>query len=222
MINTTAVQNLVSKLNPAWFNKKKETFQQEGLYDKVTGKIFEELPFNEAIQVASDKWREVDIDLIKYCWNSFFYGGLSYDLDPETSAAMLPVDSNEIANEIIEVIYRDIEKFTDVYAINAVIEKVIESVTQQARQLQQSTGDKEYTAVLNDFLSKVINEINREFAHIKNQLALKALGGIERKLTAEICSKIAAFKLNGKRLITNVEGPLDEGQALLQVLTPGS
>lgn len=229
MINTTAVQNLVSKLDPVWFKKKKESFEQEGLYDKATGKISDELPISESFQVADDKWEEheryvkVDINFPSYCWDSFFYGSQSYSLDPETSGAVLPVDANEIAGKIIEVIYKDIEKFTDVHAINAVIEKVIESITQQAKQLQQIAGDEEYTAAINDFLSRAVNEINFEFTHIKNQLELrKVLGGTERKLTPEICSKIAAFKVNGKRLITNVEGPLDEGHALLQLLTPGS
>lgn len=90
--------------------------------------------------------------------------------------------------------------------------------------MKQDSNDPEYISFLDGFFLRVTQAIHSEFKYISRQIEFKkAYSNIERKLTPEICSKIALFKVDGNKLITNVQGPLnDKGQALFQLLTPGS
>lgn len=78
MIDTTELRNLVTTLNPSWFNEKKRIFRQEELYNKEHNKIYDTITETELVQYSEEVWKEVernisfDIDLPAYCWNSFF------------------------------------------------------------------------------------------------------------------------------------------------------
>lgn len=228
-MDTSAIRNLLSKLDYDWFKKKSDFFLKEGLYDKERKKILESFEETDYVQVDDDKWEDVEreivvnIDLDKYCWNSFFYGSLSYGMNLDDMPPEFPIDAKDVADEVVEFINKKVEKFTDVTAINTVIEAAVEAVKNETTNLQKSVPVVEYSKALDYFVINTRKEISAEFQHIKEQLRLnKQSSSIDRKLTPEICTKIANFRLGNKKFITTVEGGLDEGAALLYLLNPKS
>ena len=229
MIDTTVINQLVSKLNYEWFKKKNSFFLNEGLYNKSLEKIYDTMTETHNIRVGEDEWKEeentiiVDVDLKKYCWSSFFHGSSVANgliSESEYMNGSFPVDSRDIANEIVTVINTYTEKFTDVNAIDIVINEFIDAAKAEVENLQISVADEIYKYVMDDFIINLRHEISEKFSHIKYQLNLTdSYVTFERKLTVEVCTQLANFKIRNKRLITSVDGGHDKGIALHYALT---
>lgn len=229
-MNTAAVTDLVSKLNYDWFKEKNLFFEKEAFYDKKYDKIDGILPRSDHYEDEKGNWVEVnrdivlDIDLVKYCWSSFFNGSYAEGLlasESEYLSAKFPIDASDIARDILHIIHVYTEKFTDIKAIDVIIKEVIETIKQSVNDLQKSVKNDVYKKVLNDFVVNTKNEISKKFSHIKQQINLINLPDtIERKLTKEICSKIAKFRLGGKDLVTHFEGKISMEEAFFSILNP--
>lgn len=227
-MDTALVKNLVSKLNYEWFKEKSIFFLKEGLYNEEHGKIYDIITYSESIEDNEANFEEeimdivVDIDLAKYCWDSYFYGSNGEHLlnsESESIYKILPVDAIDISHEILWIINNYIEKFTDVKAIDIIIKKVMETMRGTVSELQKSTNDPSYIKVLNEFVVKSTSKINEDFHHIKQQIELRNSGvTLERNITKEICSKIANFRIGNKKLITSVSGELSMGEAIFYLL----
>lgn len=228
-LDTSPIRKLLSKLNHEWFKKKNYFFSREGLYDKAEKKIHASFDEVDYVQVDDEKWDDVkreivvDIELNRYCWDSFFYGSMSYGMNSHDMFPEFPIDSKDVADEIIEFINKKVVKFTDVTAIDAVIRLVVEEIKNEVVKFQQSGYDEEYNKVLDEFFTNTRKEISNEFRHIKEQIRLKkSTDSLDRTLTPEICEKIANFRLGNKKLITSVESDYSIGDALFDLLGPKS
>ena len=184
------IRNEVLKLNYDWFKSKKALFRAGSMLAKA-----KDIHFNK------------DVDLAAYCWKNEIESIIS--IGPTGYA---------IANSIVYIINNHIKRYSDVYAIQLIIQKVFEVIDKEAANLNRS-GNTNYKTVLSFFVENTRNLISQKFTHIQEQIGLtKALVPFERKLTVEICAKIGNFRINNKKLISSVEGTTDEGEALFFLL----
>ncbi len=205
---------MVLKLDFEWFNQKKQFFLKEGLFNKGYGKVYDTINYNESIVDEEGHIIEetteivLDIDLTEYCWSGYFYGSTEEQLIRSESSYInhnFPIDGEEIVDDILQVISSSIEKFTDAKAINIVIEQVLSTMKQTISGLIVLTADEEYIQFLQDFIERSLKKIDEKYLHIKNQInLLKANCSLERKISIELCAKIANFKIKNKKFITGV------------------
>ena len=221
----------ILKLDYKWFNQKKENFLNETLYDSDAKRVTGLIPFKEYVKGVFDddvlKFvdEKVDYDLLGYCMSGniisicffqkeLYNNTIFHPSDSnlyEVRISKLPADTNDVTNSIIETVEKNIS-YSDVKATDAYIKKVIITVEQAIKDIPEYFSDNEYKAVLNDFFVNTKERITEEFSYIKEQIDLiNSPDRLERKLTAEICSKIANFRLTNMKLITSVRGSLDEG-----------
>jgi hypothetical protein len=188
---TSEIRNQILKLNYDWFESKVFFF--------LTG---------SALAEAKDIHFNKDVDLAAYCWNNDI--GSMISIEPTGYA---------IANSIVFIINNHIKRYSDVYAIQLIIQKVFEVIDEEAASLIRS-GNTNYKTVLNFFVDNTKTLISQKFSHIKEQVALtKAFAAFDRKLTPEICAKIANFRINNQKLITSVPKGTSEGEALFYLLS---
>jgi len=184
------IRNQVLKLDYDWFKSKELFFAAGSMLAKA-----KDIHFNK------------DVDLAAYCWKNEIESIIS--IGPTGYA---------IANSIVYIINNHIKRYSDVYAIQLIIQKVFEVIDKEAANLNRS-GNTNYKTVLSFFVENTRNLISQKFTHIQEQIGLtKALVPFERKLTVEICAKIGNFRINNKKLISSVEGTTDEGEALFYLL----
>ena len=215
-MDTTGVRDLVLKLDNKWFNQKKLFFLKEGLYNKDYGKVYDTISYNELIEDVEGNFMEetteivLDIELPEYCWSGYFYGCAEEQFirsENDYLTHNLPINGEELVDDILQVIYSSIDKFTDAKAINIVIEMAISTIKKSIHELLSIAVDEEYKVVLNNFLDKSSNKIHQKFIHIDQQiLLLDSNQTFERKMNKEVCLKIANFKIKNKKLITSVSG----------------
>ena len=227
-MDNAKVKDLFLKLNYDWFGQKKIFFLKEGLYNKNYEKVFDTINYSEIIVDEEGNYREenydivLDIDLPKYCWYSFFYGSYGEQLlksEEDFYNLSYPIDGEEIGDDILRCIYSSIANFTDAKAIRIVIEKVITIINQTANDLKNSSDDEEYKKVLDVFIENSSKKINDKFLHVTEQIdLLNSSETLERKISIEVCSKIANFKINNKKFITSVSGELNVEEALFYLL----
>lgn len=221
-----SVENLVKKLSFEWFKKKNEFFLREGLYNPDLGRIHNSFLERDDVKGGEEETRiiTVDVDLNRYCWSCIFYGSdAARQFDDETlfNSNYYPIDSHDISTDIVTLIHKSTEKFIDIEAIDVFIKNVAQEAAQTIDRLKTTSTDSNYINALSDFLVKLREVLNDEFSHIKRQIKLKrSQNGVDRKLTVQICSRLANFRLNNKLFITNVDGPLDKANALLYLLSP--
>ena len=227
-MDITVIRDSILKLNSDWFEEKKIFFLKEGLYNKNYEKVFDTLSYSEIIVNEEGNYIEenydivLDIDLPKYCWYSFFYGSYGEQLlksEEDFYNLSYPIDGEDIADDILRIIYSSIAKFTDAKAIRIVIEKVITIINQTTNDLKNSSVDGEYKKVLDAFIENSSKKINAKFLHVTEQIdLLNSSETLERKISLEVCSKITNFKINNKKLITSVSGEVTVDDALFYLL----
>lgn len=231
-MDTTAVNDIISKLDYDWFKKKNDFFLKEGLYNDSLKKIHaiitqtESLNIDEGNSEEFEKGIEVDIDLKQYCWNSFFYGSSAEQTltsDEEYWFAQFPFDAGDAADAVINFIDEYTKNFTAPLAFDKVITNVKEAVKKTIEDLQSSINDDMYKQILTYIRQNIDDEISEEYNHIKLQIDLIDSSATDRRhLNEATCSKIANFKLGSKKFITLIKGELNEGAALFNLLNPQS
>lgn len=159
----------------------------------------------------------------KYCWYSFFYGSYGEQLlksEEDFNNLSYPIDGEDITDDILRIIYSSIAQYTDAKAIRIVIENVITIINQTANDLKNSgDDDDEYKKVLDAFIENSSKKINDKFLHVKEQIdLLNSSETLERKISLEVCPKIANIKVNNKKLITSVSGKVTVDDALFYLL----
>ena len=179
-MDKTIVKDLVLRLNYDWFEEKKIFFLKEGLYNKNYEKVFDTLSYSEIIVDEEGNYIEenydivLDIDLPKYCWYSFFYGSYGEQLlksEEDFNNLSYPIDGEDIADDILRVIYSSIAQFTDAKAIRIVIENVITIINQTANDLKNSGDeDDEYKKFWMLLLKIVPRKLMPNFFMLENKL----------------------------------------------------
>lgn len=195
-----SIQKIIGKLNFEWFKSKKLEFETNKFILKVK---------NPSEPLLVD-------NLIEYCWGRY-YSELSES--SQTDWIMYEIDAVVISKEVLNHVKLITNKYSNINAINTIIHSTIEAVSVSVLDLKNTNSNQEYHLVLENFHQNTIEIVNKEFKHIDEQFQITDnINTVDRKLTIEICSKIANFKLNNKKLITGVKPDKKEGEILFYLL----
>ena len=229
-INPSLEANVIRQvryLDQNWFERKKAAFVKEVFYKTEKDRIIESWSeisnfFDEESDQQIEEKDEVsiDIDIVKYSWNSY-YPGSNLNHEEERESNQIVNDSYRVSRNLIVLIERQIELFTDIRAINTIIIFVRDIVISEMPKMKSQYNSSEYSEALDYFVSKFRFELRNEYSHISKQLRIIGANTLYNELTIEICNKIADFKLRGTRFITSAS-PINRGEALHNLLTLNS
>lgn len=155
MTLTDSVQQLVLQLNAKWFNAKKATFIKETFYNKSEDRIYETAPF------------KVDMDIISYCWNGHYPGGL-YSHDEEIGP--LPVNASGVAERIVLVIDAATHMLPNDAVKDGNIMEAMKAVRDTLEQMQAEDIDDTYADVLDNFLTKLRQKVTAKWRYLKQAI----------------------------------------------------
>jgi len=172
------ISDLVLKLNPSWYDTKKDCFLNETFYNPGIGKIYQVLEdekhFEDDMHFYDDDGNEyetypsteitiIDIDLVKYFWNDT-YPNCSSSYDWEAS---FPVNGSSISYNIVSYLEKITKDVTEVKTIHRCILGSIETINETIRTLLIGSLNETYEQALGYFLVKCKKDISKKFGHIK-------------------------------------------------------
>jgi hypothetical protein len=169
------VAALMSQLNYEWFKEKETEFKKEPFYHSETNRITGTIEESNYCEVG-DKWveekREIsfDLDLSKYCWNNNYHYGIS-SISEETNA-FLSLDACSVASDIVSVLKKYTENFTDSKATHRAILKALDIVASKIQEMKKAHTDVDYNDVLDQFRLSLGGLLGRENRHILEQIDL--------------------------------------------------
>jgi hypothetical protein len=171
-------------LNKEWFDSKKSFFQKEIFYNKEKERIFEIIPNTTYHQISNSEVNEIsndiimDIDLLKYCWDSYFDSSFKFLVYQEmesnggNASLLLPIDSKEVADEIFSEIITFTKGFTDVKATYNFIISVLDGIKENYSILMKENNNDEYEGALDYFFHQLLKSIGSKFVAIQRQIEL--------------------------------------------------
>jgi len=217
-MDTSVIKDLIFNLNNKWFEDKKSFFELEMMIWLNKNEEMEDLG---------------DYSFINYCWHSVIENYIPNNEEKyKPEHLKLAVDAEDIAHKIVSLIDKEIQKKSHISIKYNIISTSIVSIKSIVRNLIDTSTNDQHKVVLGNFLINIENIINKKFSEIKVEAdELSQLIQDDRKLTIEMCTKIANFKLGKRKLVTHVrmkktkvklteKDGLTEGEALFEIFNP--
>lgn len=173
------INKKVQILTPNWYHLKVKYFKDEPFYDEKFDKIYTVISNKEYYEDEMGEWIEVQNELIinksinAYCWNSSFYGSISdstpeYDENPN----YLPIDSENIASEIISLIVEFTEKFEEIRSIQGCIKLIVAQLLDWINQNSKQNAPLEFIECIDDFVNQTQRLIYKKFEYVQRQIEI--------------------------------------------------